>query len=453
MTYALQNKLNEFLEETMDLYDLPGLAVGVSVGLDEKSPDYHFEFTGARGYGAYKAVHGHDSGSEFQLQPEDIFHCASVSKLFTSSAVMKLVEAGVIGLYDRLCNLLPDIKPCIADWRFDEIRLWNMLTHTSGLGDCYDYEWEKAETDDASLARYVYSHKDCISQPMLWCPQLNPEFYGVPETDENGNPLVDEKGAPRSLFRYSNVAYEILGQIVAEYSDRMPDAEGPLSYEDFVSKYLLEPAAMNSSTMKTFERPGWSSKVSLMQNQATGLQGQTALISGFSPMALPHEKADDRSIKLVEIYPYNRKHAPSSTLTSTTADLLKWGRAHMQSAAGRSETAARNELLLHKETYDSIWRDYATVPNNGEKMGLGWFMRKQTVNTSHGSKEYTLYGHEGTDDGFRASFWMCPELEMVTVVLSNLSNAPVKKINKKLFETIIKSESKTTLKHPILEGI
>lgn len=407
MNKEIKNKLNEYMDETMELYDLPGLAIGVSVGLDE--PECFTEVRGFRNFHTKEL-----------LQPGDIFHCASVSKLFTSSAIMKLVEAGALCLYDRLCNILPDMKLRIANWRFDEIRLWNMLTHTSGLGDCQDYEWEKAETDDASLSRYVYTHEDCIGQPMLWCPQVNPEFYGVPETDENGNPLIDEKGNPKSLFRYSNVAYEILGQIVAEYSNKMPDAEGHLSYEDFVDRYLLKPAGMNDSTMKTFERPGWTSKVSLMQNQTD------------CDMAMPHEKADDKSIKLVDFYPYNRKHAPSSTLTSNLEDLMKWGRAHMNSATGRKE------LLLHKETYDSIWRDYATVPNNGEKIGLGWFIRKQSLNTSQGPEEYTILGHEGTDDGFRASFWICPKLELVTVVLSNLSNAPVKKINKKLFERIVR---------------
>lgn len=455
MDKIITAKLNDFMDESMELYDLPGLAVGVSFGLDNPRC-----FTAVRGWRDYtacsskgKSLYPDTYRSGAELHSGDIFHCASVSKLFTSSAIMKLVEAGVLGLYDRLSNILPDLKsgistehalhlgttPCIADWRFDEIRLWNLLTHTSGLADCNDYEWEGAETDDASLARYVYTHHDCIGQSMLWCPQTNPEFYGVPETDENGYLLIDETGKAKNLFRYSNVAYEILGQIVAEYSDRMPGAEGALSYEDFVKKYLLEPAGMSSSTMKTFERPGWSSKVSDIRNQAGCIKDAV--------MALPHEKKSDRSIGLVETYPYTRKHAPSSTLSSDLEDLMKWGRAHMKSASGQ------DELLLHKETYDTIWRDYATVPNNGEKMGLGWFMRKQAVEkagctenaaetgklcSSDCKQEYLLLGHEGTDDGFRASFWMCPKLDMVTVVLSNLSNAPVKRINRKLFELMVK---------------
>ena len=135
-------------------------------------------------------------------------------------------------------------------------------------------------------------------------------------------------------------------------------------------------------------------------------------------MAQPHQKAADRSIAAVEHYPYTRQHAPSSTLTSNIDDLLSWGRAHL------------TRSLYAADTYDKIWTPYAEVPNNGEQMGLGWFIRKQ-----HG---YTLYGHEGSDDGFRSSFWICPELGLVTVVLSNLSEAPVKKINKKLFTECVK---------------
>ncbi len=373
---TLTKNCNAFLDETMNLNDLPGLTIGVSIGAAA-------EFVGVRGYRDYAA--------RAPLSEDDTFHCASVSKLFTSSAIMKLVEAGVLDLNARLCDILPGLH--IADTRFEEIRLWNMLTHTSGLGDVEDYHWYDFETDDDSLRRYIYEHEEVLSQPMLWEPQ-------------------------EVRFRYSNIAYEILGQIVSEYSSHMPDAVGaaaPLSYEDFIARYLLKPAGMTSSTMKTFERPGAPD------------------FASNAHMARPHEKKPDRSIGPVRFYPYTRQHAPSSTLTSNVRDLLQWGRAHLASARGDKTT------LLRPETYQKIWHPYATVPNNGEQMGLGWFMREQTVTAEDGTERtYRLCGHEGTDDGFRASFWICPELDLVSVVLSNLSGAPVKRINKKLFDRIVR---------------
>ncbi|MGX8773853.1 MAG: serine hydrolase domain-containing protein [Bacillota bacterium] len=383
---VISKNCEEYLDEVMNLHDLPGLAIGVSVGDPaiaasdgdtDAASGGAVEFTGARGY--------RDFASRDPLREDTIFHCASVSKLFTSSAVMKLVEAGAFGPYDRLCDVLPDLR--IRDDRVNDVRLIDMLTHTSGLGDVDDYRWYDFETDGDSLRRYVYESEEVTEQPMLWSPR-------------------------EKRFRYSNVAYEILGQIVSEYSDRMPGSGGRLSYEDFVARCLLEPAGMSSSTMKTFERPGSPDFRSNPQ------------------MALPHEKKPDRSIGPVEFYPYTRQHAPSSTLTSNVGDLLRWGRACMASAFGTSAGNASEGPLLKAETYKTVWREYAEVPNNGEKMGIGWFLRNEKPQ-AHG-----LCGHEGSDDGFRSSFWMCPALGIVTVVLSNLSNAPVKRINMKLFDLV-----------------
>ena len=191
----LNNYCNTFLDETMRLNDLPGLAVGVSIGgadqnQTETSPT---EFLGVRGYRDYAA--------RTPLQADDIFHCASVSKLFTSSAIMLLVEVGVLHLEDKLCDILPDLH--IADKRYDEIRLWNMLTHTSGLGDVDDYHWYDCETDEDSLRRYVYESAEVLNQPMLWDPQRQqPQLQPAAGLAASGD----------NRFRYSNIAYEILGQ-------------------------------------------------------------------------------------------------------------------------------------------------------------------------------------------------------------------------------------------------
>lgn len=430
---SLKTKLDDLMDQSYELNDLPGLAAGLYIGrgsLPELSPlaDPADSKAGSEADSARISDPGSNSksrsstgtGSESQLKAmndakgrteessascfeyistrgyrdftmrsschaallhhDDIFHCASVSKLFTSAAILMLINASdELSLNSRVAELLPDLP--FADKRFRNIRLWNMLTHTSGLGDCSDYHWDNPQTGLNALRDYVYSDEVCM-QPMLWLPQ------GSPASADN-------------KFRYSNVAYEILGHIVSEYSQIISPIK--LSYEEFISKYLLEPAGMTSSSMNTFAR----------RDRNTGR------------LARPHVKAADNSIIPAGHYPYNRAHAPSSTLTSNVTDLLRWGRLHINSCKGRYESP----VIFSKDFYNVIWREYATVPNNGEKMGLGWFMRKQKA----GGLEYSLYGHEGTDDGFRASFWICPELELVSAVLSNISNAPVKKINKRLF--------------------
>lgn len=384
----LKQICESFLDETMEYYDLPGIVIGVQAG-DER-------FTGARGV--------RDVTTKDPLRADDVFHCASVSKLFTSAAILQLAEAGELELDQPLHEILPELP--IADKRWNKIRLCQMLSHTSGLGDVDDYHWEQALTSDQALSDYVHSEE--VSQlPLLW------------EPGEGG-------------FRYSNIAYEILGHIVAVKSGR--------TYEDYIRDQLMKPAGMTESTMLTFERIGAKAgepcpliteEIRARNREARGESGLAgAEKNTWRPMALPQEKAADRSIVPVKYYPYTRSHGPSSTLTSTAEDLLKWADAHMAgfAAAERSGAGEPETGILNAGTYRQIRKEYAEVPNNKEKMGLGWFMRRQ--------EGYQLYGHEGTDDGFRASLWMSPEKQTAIAVLSNLSGAPVKKLSKKLFKLL-----------------
>ncbi|MCF0144469.1 MAG: serine hydrolase, partial [Firmicutes bacterium] len=167
---------DKFLDETMELNDLPAVAIGVSIGdsVDGFVGSSVGSAVGGAGGGSIGGVEytGLRCDEHFRfnnLTADSIFHCASVSKLFTSTAIMKLVEAGVLNLYDRLCDLLPDMEYA------GEIRLWNLLTHTSGLGDCDDYQWYNARCDEDALRDYVYKSADAVGQPMLWNPQTAPE--------------------------------------------------------------------------------------------------------------------------------------------------------------------------------------------------------------------------------------------------------------------------------------
>lgn len=94
----LNKVCEDFLDKTMEMYDVPGVVVGLSVG-DE------FTFAEARGFRNYE--------TRSPLTADSIFHCASVSKLFTSMGIMKLVEEGRFDLDARLADLLPRLS--IAD--------------------------------------------------------------------------------------------------------------------------------------------------------------------------------------------------------------------------------------------------------------------------------------------------------------------------------------------------
>lgn len=353
-------QLEQYVEEALVLYDLPGLAVSVKVG--EKGPK------ALAGLELKKAAGVKDVTTKQPLETDHIFHMASVSKLFTSAGILRLCREGKLSLDDRLADVLPFVS--IADKRYGEIQIRHMLTHTSGMADVEDYHWDTPKTDENALKGYALSDEVRDSR-MLWSPEEN-------------------------KFRYSNMAYELLGLIIAERSGR--------TYEDYMKTEILQPLEMKNSTFLTFERAGGSLKLEDLSQ---------------AHMAMPHVKDEGKHIVPARHYPYNREHGPSSTLTSNLEDLEKWAGVHL----GRQ--------FFSPETYEKIWTKYATVPNNGEGMGLGWFMRRQ--------EDYGIYGHEGTDIGFRASFWICPRMDAHVTVVSNISGGAVKKINKKLFQMLIHS--------------
>jgi CubicO group peptidase (beta-lactamase class C family) len=293
-----------------------------------------------------------------------------------------LVERGALDLDTPVCAYLPQFR--MRDERYREIAAFHLLTHTAGMPDVADYAWDAPEIDSGALSRYV-NGEEVRDASLLWAP-----------------------GEGR--FRYSNLGYELLGALIAAISDR--------SFETFMEEEILRPLGMTSSTFLTYTRTQEG------RDMDADAAGREQILRALNIDALrdagvcaPHAKNDGNRIVRETCFPYNRAHGPSSTLTANLRDLRRFGEAHLRGA------------LLRPESYEKAWNPYALVPNNGEHIGLSWFIREQ--------RRYKLYGHEGTDDGFRASFWICPALDMQIIVASNLSGAPVKKINKQLFEMLM----------------
>ncbi|MDR1572835.1 MAG: beta-lactamase family protein [Clostridiales Family XIII bacterium] len=366
-------KINDYIKRAIFGFDLPGLAASVHVGAGSPLACAGTDCEAAAGFLDFR--------EHIALKTEHIFHMASVSKLFVGTGVLMLADRGALDLEAPVCDRLPWFW--MRDERHREINAFHLLTHTSGLPDVADYAWDAPETDGGALLRYV-SGNEVREASLLWAP-----------------------GEGR--FRYSNIGYELLGALIAEISGR--------SFEAFMDEEIFRPLGMASSTFLTYTR------TEVGRNMDPDGAGREEILRALSPDALcdagvcaPHAKNDGNHIVREACFPYNRAHGPSSTLTSNLRDMRRFGEAHLRGA------------VLKPESYAKARKPYALVPNNGEHIGLAWFMREQ--------RRYRLYGHEGTDDGFRASFWICPELDLQIIVASNLSGAPVKKINKQLFEML-----------------
>lgn len=94
--------------------------------------------------------------SENIVTKETRFETGSITKLFTATAIMQLVEQGKLDLNKKLIEYIPDFK--LNDNRSNGITLLHLLTHSSGLP--WDNVLKKATSDSMALKELIFSLYD-----------------------------------------------------------------------------------------------------------------------------------------------------------------------------------------------------------------------------------------------------------------------------------------------------
>ncbi len=321
----LSTELEPKIKAEIQQGHLPGFAIGVI---------RNGKLIYAKGFGVAKL------GSNTTITSRSLFHMASVTKTFVATAVMQLVEKGKIDLDAPLTRYLPYFR--LNDERYRTITIRQTLSHTSGIPDTVNYNWDKPEYDAGALERFVRSIAD---QKLVF--------------------------APGEKFGYSNTAYEILGDVIAKVSGE--------SFEDYVQHNILTPLGMKDSTL---------------------------LVREANPqlLASPHVMENDKVV-VSKIFPYNRAHAPSSTLYSSIEDMSRWAIANLN----RGELDGKR--ILKRETVDAMWRP--VVDALSMKEGISWFT------TDKQGHRFVL--HSGGDVGFESLVVLAPEDGVAVVGMSNFA--------------------------------
>ncbi|MGD0506947.1 MAG: serine hydrolase, partial [Terriglobales bacterium] len=138
-----------------------------------------------------------------------LFRPGSVSKLFTWTAVMQLVEQGKLDL-DRDVNDYLDFK--IPATYPKPITLRNIMTHTSGFEETVKDMWLSKPSDIIPIGDYVKAHVPARIFP----PGVTPA--------------------------YSNYATTVAGYIVQRVSGE--------SFDDYIEHHILFPLGMQRSTFR-----------------------------------------------------------------------------------------------------------------------------------------------------------------------------------------------------------
>ncbi len=342
----LRSRLDEFLSAVVDEHAVPGLAVAVVKG----------------GEIAYAEAFGVRSLARPEpVTPESVFHLASVSKVFVATAIMQLVEQGQVSLTAPVVEYLPYFR--LADETYRDITIEQLLSHTSGIPDVRDYGWDSPETDEEALERFVRSLAD-------W----------------------ELRAAPGEGFRYSNAAYEVLGDVVAKVSGA--------SFEEYMGTHIFGPLEMRSTTFFTPE---------VEESLRTS----------------PHDCRLTPEIR--EVYPYNRAHAPSSTLQSSVLDMTRWTLANL------NHGELDGQRVLAGASYEELWGPRAEIRHD-RHMGLSWILGDH--------RGITARAHGGRDPGFASAFILFPDRDFGVIVLSNWDRAPVVPIRKGVTDIVLGHEAK-----------
>jgi CubicO group peptidase (beta-lactamase class C family) len=321
------DKLQPILENMIREQEVPGFAIAV---VENNRVAY------AAAFGTQNV-----SRKDDPVTTRSLFHMASITKTFVATSIMQLVEAGKIDLAAPVTRYLPYFR--MADERYRAITVRQMVTHTSGMPDVDDYEWDKPQYDEGALERYVRS-----------LAPFKLEF------------------APGEKFQYSNMAFEILGDVIAKVSGE--------PFDNYVQRHILTPLGMKDST--------------LMVKQAD----QKLLAWG-------HELDETGAPFPSKVYPYNRMHSPSSNLHSNVLDMSRYAIANLN----------RGELdgarILKTSTYDVMWTPSGEFGGKPAPTGISWFLDDYKGNR--------IVSHGGGDTGFRSGLAMLPEKKIAVVWATN----------------------------------
>jgi CubicO group peptidase (beta-lactamase class C family) len=197
----MREALDRIVDEVIERYHLPGIAVGVI---------HDGEILYTRTSGELVA------GSGEAIDADTLFKIASNSKAMTTGVLARLVDQGKLSWTDAVVRYLPTFR--MSDpWITREMQIRDLLIHNSGL---------RAGAGDL----------------MLW-----PEPNAFTRADIiAGLAHLKPIDSFRTRYSYDNLLYVVAGEVAAS-------AAG-LSYEDLVRRELFEPLGMTRCRVGEWQR-------------------------------------------------------------------------------------------------------------------------------------------------------------------------------------------------------
>lgn len=162
-----------------------------------------------------------DIGKKELMNPGNRFRIASISKTFTATAIMQLVERGKLHLQDKVFGKGAILGTGYGTYPYkkwvEEITVEHLLEHLGGGWTDADYEKNNA----------FYNERD----PVYLHPEMNQAALIGWALDNQ--PLKYEPG---THFQYSNFGFLVLGRVIEKVSG--------MRYDEYVRKNVLLPCGI-----------------------------------------------------------------------------------------------------------------------------------------------------------------------------------------------------------------
>lgn len=279
----------------------------------------------------------YQSGDDTPLSPDCVNYIASITKVFTAVAIMKLVEDGATRLDVPVREILPQFNTP----PYNAITLHHLLTHTSGLhadGGCFDNKYQTNYWDMIDKAHKL--HDSAKDGNFDWiAAALGTIGCGL-------------ASKPDTEWAYCSFGFAILGAVIEKLSG-MP-AEG------FIEGQIIKPLGMKDTS---FEITGDMARRFIISSLRKDIETRIDdALNGRKP------KKDS---------PWDMIPDTGGGLNSTVYDLIRFGNMMLSGGTldgvrilGRKAVEKMTTLAISGKP-DNCWK--ANNPDRG--YGVGFDMR------------------------------------------------------------------------------
>lgn len=313
----------------------------------------------------------------FQL--ESVTAIASISKLFTTTAIMQLWEQGKLELDTDINEYLPI---SVRNPKFPDVSITvrQLLTHTSTLADGSYLNTYACGDPEISLKYWITNFFGSEG-----------EFY-----NETENFLPNKPG---TINKYSNTGFGLLAYIVEEISNT--------PFNEYCNDNIFKPLGMKNTGWFISEIDS-TKHVTPYVYMSKELRDMVA--NEFSHL-FPGEKEFLMGENLATCL-YSCPNYPDGWLRTNIKDLSIFLIACM------NEGRYKDISILKGQTLNKM----LTKQNPGEhNHGLGWFKRNQ------------FWGHNGSDPGVMTEFFFDPNKKIGVIVLQNSLEGDTYELFKKIY--------------------